>query len=88
MKWEKVDTEYYMKRILEQIKLHNEKQDEFLNIMREISMMFKKEKYSYEDIKKEEFKNILKKGSFTTEQMCVLKELASLFNDVLTNDSN
>lgn len=88
MKWEKVDTEYYLKRILEQIKIHNEKQDEFLNIMREISMMFKIEKYSYEDIKKEEFKNILKKGSFTTEQMGVLKELASLFNDVLTNDSN
>ena len=88
MAWEKVDTEYYLKRILEQMKIHNEKQDEFLNIMRDISMMFKKEKYSYEDIKREEFKNVLKRGSFTKEQMGVLKELADLFNDVLEKDAN
>ena len=88
MEFEKVDTKYYLKRILEQIKIHNEKQDTFLDIMKDISMTLKNEEYTYADVKKEELKNILLKGSFTIKQKDALEKIVDLFDEVLTHNNN
>ena len=88
MEFEKVDTKYYLKRILEQIKIHNEKQDTFLDIMKDISMTLKNEEYTYAEIKKEELRNILLKGSFTNNQKDTLVKIVDLFNEILTHNNN
>ena len=88
MEFEKMDTKYYLKKIFEQIKIHNEKQDMFLDIMKDISMTLKNEEYTYADIKKEELRNILLKGSFTNNQKDTLVKIVDLFNEILTHNNN
>ena len=60
----------------------------FLDIMKDISMTLKNEEYTYADIKKEELRNILLKGSFTNNQKDTLVKIVDLFNEILTHNNN
>ena len=79
----KMDTKYYLKEISEQLKYQNQKQDKIISLLKDIDMKLLKELGSPQDIKRQEFKDILYKMNIRSSQLECLKELVDLFNSVL-----
>ena len=69
-----------IERLLE---LNNQKQDEIIGFLKDIDMKLLKEFGTPQDIKRQEFKDILYKMNIRSSQRECLKELANLFNSVL-----
>ena len=84
----KMDTKYYLKEISEQLKYQNQKQDKIISLLKDIDMKLLKELGSPQDIKRQEFKDILYKMNIRSSQLECLKELVDLFNSVLKENEN
>ena len=74
-----------IERLLE---LNNQKQDEVIGLLKDINMKLLKTSGTPQDIKRQEFKDILYKMNIRSSQIECLKELADLFNSVLKENEN
>ena len=74
-----------IERLLE---LNNQNQDEIISLLKDIDMKLLKTSGTSQDIKRQEFKDILYKMNIRSDQLECLKELADLFNSVLKENAN